>query len=271
MITAGRAELFRGMAMVLTEVLAAVLIIAALAVVVLIVVVLTAVAGGGPTRKRAPGIAATEASAVSLRRESRSRCALVRRLSTKGRIPAAGIIARRDGSSMVLAGFAGVVTVEVLVRRLRQIWNVVRGDLLKVGRRVARRRLAVPVAADGLTTRAADRVKAGWPLRDQVTVVVPTVVDLAVAVSAGADLKAVVSVAVMAATLVVLGQAAAAQVVPAPVQVLVAVVAGSAAEDLAEVDPAAAEILAAEVAVAAVEAAVAAVDKVAAVAASLRA
>lgn len=75
MITAGQAEWFRGVARALTVVLAAVLIVA-----VLIAVVLIAVDGGGPTRKRAAGIAAMEASAVSLRRGSRNRCVLARRL-----------------------------------------------------------------------------------------------------------------------------------------------------------------------------------------------
>lgn len=80
MTAAGRAELFRGVAMALTGVLAAGLIMAVLVAVVLVVAGLTAADGGVPTRKRAAGIAAMGASAVSLRRESRSRSALVRRL-----------------------------------------------------------------------------------------------------------------------------------------------------------------------------------------------
>ncbi len=175
-------------------------------------------------------------------------------------MPAAGIIARRAGSLTVLAVFAGVVTVEVSVRRLLQLWSAARkGGLRKADpRRVVRHRVVLPRGADDSTTHAADRVKVGRRPRDQVS----TVVDLA-----AADLNVVVSAAVAAVTQVAVALAVLTQVVAAPVPVPAAVVAGSVAADLAAVDPAAVDPAAAEIPV--VEA-VAAVDQGAAVAASLR-
>lgn len=139
-----------------------------------------------------------------------------------------------------MAGFAGVVTVEVSVRRLLQVSNVAHKVVLRKAdrRKIVRHGVAVLRVADALTTRAGDRVKAGRLPPDQVsTVVVSAVVDLA-------------------------AEVVGTQVVADPVPVLVAVVAGSVAADLAA---AASEAAAAAVEIpVGVEAAVVAADKAAA-------